>query len=1024
MGSSEVLVDFPQVSAQLSANDSSPESVNGVTARARDSSESPLLYYCGCAEIANPKNEHAITSIINQLCSEATFMASSVAVPKNCQESVRLFDQQSCLVGSFPVSRIVYCKKSVCPDRCFLAFTFLASTDEDVDPCYQCHVLSSPDQAVVDTVMSDFAYVFAQSDTAALKRSNGPLDNCPSTSCSPLSFTFEAQLSIKEKDDKGNLCTSPQEKCCFKLRRSREKLVTFVVSQMSGPRSLVVEKCFGLLLAAGRNVKSADMQLLDVQSMQANQAGQYVIEALWDPCLPPFEVLNTETPRETRVFMTVATDVLFANVPEPLRFSICCRVRVFDENERFWNMKSKPVGERYQLEIQEVPTTSDDAVCEFGVVRFDADNRNLSSMRRSSKGILVNLVAPPDENESDSDEPLLSGSGEVSSECSELVLANWDVCLSKWSDNLDKRPKEIVNLIRNGIPDQLRGDVWQLLAGCHEVPQLSKNYYSLLEKDCPNEQVILRDIHRTFPAHEYFKQSGGVGQEALYKISKAYAIYDVEVGYCQGLSFLAASLLLHMPEERAFTVLVRIMFHYGLRDLFKQGFETLHLRFFQLERLMRDYLPTLSAHFDKLHIETHMFASQWFLTLFTAKFPLSMVFHIIDLFLSEGMNTIFHIALALLKASEQDLLTQDFEGALKYFRVALPRKYKTESTAKELIQCAVQFRISHKRVTKYEEEFIEMRQQEAESQNPLERYQRDNLKLKEEVLRLQRENDDLACELVTSKVHLRNDLDAAEENIESLTSQLERTGRLCKDLQEENRNLLHESEHVKETCRRELLKQEADNKRDRIIIEDYKQMCAELSAKLECLQKKFDEERKRFMEIAEECENCSPRIEECRPAPEEVQRPDGAPEFGIFGSNHCFADQIDQINRLELELAQAKLQLVECECRNQDLMHQLNQCHACHEQKSTWISKTINSIKEAARNPTAPNSKKDVNLTTLWWMQLLFLNFNEPSCRLAQLAELVCQSCAEKWRWPNEQSMFAQFESKTALAVCTMLPPA
>ena len=43
----------------------------------------------------------------------------------------------------------------------------------------------------------------------------------------------------------------------------------------------------------------------------------------------------------------------------------------------------------------------------------------------------------------------------------------------------------------------------------------------------------------------------------------------------QGLSFLAASLLLHMPEEQAFCVLVRVMFHYGLRDLFKVKF-TVH----------------------------------------------------------------------------------------------------------------------------------------------------------------------------------------------------------------------------------------------------------------------------------------------------------------------------------------------------------------------------------------------------------------------------------------------------------------
>lgn len=42
-----------------------------------------------------------------------------------------------------------------------------------------------------------------------------------------------------------------------------------------------------------------------------------------------------------------------------------------------------------------------------------------------------------------------------------------------------------------------------------------------------------------------------------------------------------------MPEEQAFSVLVKICFDYELRDLFKQGFEVLHLKFYQLERLMQ-----------------------------------------------------------------------------------------------------------------------------------------------------------------------------------------------------------------------------------------------------------------------------------------------------------------------------------------------------------------------------------------------------------------------------------------------------
>ncbi|VDO55854.1 unnamed protein product [Brugia timori] len=190
-------------------------------------------------------------------------------------------------------------------------------------------------------------------------------------------------------------------------------------------------------------------------------------------------------------------------------------------------------------------------------------------------------------------------------------------------------------MIRNGVPDVLRGEVWQYLAKVQIDPDLTQTYRLLLGKECPSEQVILRDIHRTFPAHEYFKKAGGEGQESLYRISKAYSLYDEEVSYCQGLSFLAAALLLHMPEEQAFCTLVKIMFDYGLRDLFKLGLNVLHLRFYQLQRLTEDYVPDLFAHFYNLGVETHMYASQWFLTLFTAKFPLQMVYFIVDLFLSE-----------------------------------------------------------------------------------------------------------------------------------------------------------------------------------------------------------------------------------------------------------------------------------------------------------------------------------------------------------------------------------------------------
>lgn len=139
-----------------------------------------------------------------------------------------------------------------------------------------------------------------------------------------------------------------------------------------------------------------------------------------------------------------------------------------------------------------------------------------------------------EELSSDNDEPLLSGSGEVSKDCSEVELASWAEVLQQWGTGPgDSRPKQLKHLVRHGIPEALRGEVWLRLTDCSTDAAVMDAYRVLITKECSADSVILRDIHRTFPAHEFFKDSGGLGQEALAKISRAYAVYDEEIGYCQ-----------------------------------------------------------------------------------------------------------------------------------------------------------------------------------------------------------------------------------------------------------------------------------------------------------------------------------------------------------------------------------------------------------------------------------------------------------------------------------------------------------
>jgi ecotropic viral integration site 5 protein len=77
-----------------------------------------------------------------------------------------------------------------------------------------------------------------------------------------------------------------------------------------------------------------------------------------------------------------------------------------------------------------------------------------------------------------------------------------------------------------------------------------------------------------------------------------------------------------MPEEEAFAVLVKLMQEYRMRDMYKPTMAELGLCMYQLENLVQDFIPELHGHFQSQSFHTSMYASSWFLTLFTTALSL------------------------------------------------------------------------------------------------------------------------------------------------------------------------------------------------------------------------------------------------------------------------------------------------------------------------------------------------------------------------------------------------------------------
>ncbi|CAG2165478.1 unnamed protein product [Oppiella nova] len=250
--------------------------------------------------------------------------------------------------------------------------------------------------------------------------------------------------------------------------------------------------------------------------------------------------------------------------------------------------------------------------------------------------------------------------------------------LPNWHKN--KNSKKTRDLWWSGIPSHVRQRVWTLAITndlnitedmySHCVSRSKENVWSkqshhkcvVDDDECCNESaadLIKLDVSRTFPQLGLFQESGPY-HEVLSELLGAYVTYRPDIGYAQGMSFLAAMLLLNMESESAFVCLANLLNRELLVSFFRVNQPVMNAYYKTFEEFFAENLPKLYKHFNEQKLSPDLYLVDYIYTLFSRSLPLDIASRIWDLFLRDGEEFIFRAALGILSMYYEVLLNLDF----------------------------------------------------------------------------------------------------------------------------------------------------------------------------------------------------------------------------------------------------------------------------------------------------------------------------------------------------------------------------
>uniref|UniRef100_A0A1B6MS73 Rab-GAP TBC domain-containing protein n=1 Tax=Graphocephala atropunctata TaxID=36148 RepID=A0A1B6MS73_9HEMI len=247
------------------------------------------------------------------------------------------------------------------------------------------------------------------------------------------------------------------------------------------------------------------------------------------------------------------------------------------------------------------------------------------------------------------------------------ILPRWDQMLT------GKKARE---LWWQGVPPCVRGRVWQLAIG--NPLNLTHSLYDICvqraqdrlrsgggcdDEDSDNKEASMQqiqlDISRTFP-HLCIFQRGGPYYDMLHCLLAAYVCYRPDVGYVQGMSFIAAVLILNMEAADAFVCFANLLNRPCHTAFFHLNQPQMQAYYSTYNELLKENLPQVYAHFSLTALSPDLYLLDWIYTVFTKAMSLDLASRVWDVFLRDGDQFLFQTALGVLHLCQDTLLQMDF----------------------------------------------------------------------------------------------------------------------------------------------------------------------------------------------------------------------------------------------------------------------------------------------------------------------------------------------------------------------------